>query len=58
MIGFSVDEEYIVVTVSIKLSIKDFLSRVTEIYQYAVHYSKHCIVEEQAKSIMHDREDD
>jgi len=35
LIGFSVDQDEVIITVTVRMSIKEFLFRVTEIYTYA-----------------------
>ena len=38
MIGFSVDQEEVIITMTVRMSIKEFLLRVTEVYTYATKY--------------------
>jgi len=53
---FTIDEDSIIVTISIKLSIREFLGHVKDIYEYAVHYSGR-ITQDKAKQIMQDNRD-
>ena len=35
MISFAVDQEEVIITMTVRMSIKEFLLRVTEVYTYA-----------------------
>ena len=39
MIGFSVDENDIIISLNIRMSIPEFLQRITEVYKYAIDYN-------------------
>ena len=39
MIGFSVDQNDIIINIEIRMGIPQFLNLVTEVYQYAVKYN-------------------
>ena len=39
MIGFSVDQNEIIINIEIRMGIPQFLNLVTEVYQYAVKYN-------------------
>jgi hypothetical protein len=56
MIQFDVDQEDIIVTVSFKLSIREFLNRVREVYEYASNYNSVGIGNNKAKLIEQDKE--
>ena len=39
MIGFCVEENDIIISLNIRMSIPEFLQRVTEVYKYAIDYN-------------------
>ena len=56
IIEFITDHDDIIIRISIKLSISEFLKRVSDIYQYALKYSDD-ISQEKAKEIRQDNMD-